>query len=125
MKRYPNRSMLVLVLAAAAIAQARAQSSVQAQTPTQATGDLANPVAALSLDRLSVTRERPLFSPSRRPPPPPPVPIASAPPPPPPPPNLTLFGVVMDDEDARAVVQTGTGSRSGGCASEMISTGGR
>ena len=57
MKRYPNRSMLVLVLAAAAIAQARAQSSVQAQTPTQATGDLANPVAALSLDRLSVTRE--------------------------------------------------------------------
>ena len=32
MKRYPNRSMLVLVLAAAAIVQARAQSSVQAQT---------------------------------------------------------------------------------------------
>jgi hypothetical protein len=109
MKRYPNRSMLVLVLAAAAIAQARAQSSVQAQIPTQATGDLANPVAALSLDRLSATRERPLFSPSRRPPPPPPAPIANAPPPPPPPPKLTLFGVVMDDEDARAVVQTGTG----------------
>ena len=88
-----------------------AQPPLQEQTPSTPTVDLANPVTALSLDRLSVTRERPLFSPSRRPPPPPAVPIASAPPPPPPPPNLTLFGVVMDDEDARAVVQTGTGSK--------------
>jgi hypothetical protein len=70
----------------------------------------ANPVAAQALDKLSVTLDRPLFSPSRRPPapPPPPPPIAQAPPPPPPsPPNLVLFGVVMDGETARAVVRAG------------------
>jgi type II secretory pathway component PulC len=73
---------------------------------------LANPVAAQSLDKLSSTLSRPLFSPSRKPPappppPPPPVVQATPPPAPPPPPNLVLFGVVMDGEDARAVVRTG------------------
>jgi len=101
-------SMRVLVLVAIAHAPAHAQAPMQ--TPTTAAA-LANPVATLSLDRLAATRERPLFSPSRRPPPPPPEPIASHPPPPPPPPNLTLFGVVMDDEDAHAVVQTGSANK--------------
>ncbi len=101
-------SMRVVALVAIAVAAARAQAPMQ--TPTPAAG-LANPVATLSLDRLAATRERPLFSPSRRPPPPSPAPIASPPPPPPPPPNLTLFGVVMDDEDARAVVQTGPANK--------------
>ena len=73
---------------------------------------LANPVAAQSLDQLSKTLERPLFSPSRKPTPPPPPPVVQAspppaPPPPPSPPNLILFGVVMDGEDARAIVRTG------------------
>jgi len=64
---------------------------------------------AQPLDRLSATRERPLFSPSRRPTP--------APPPPPPeaapvavvpqPPNVQLFGIVVDDEGARAIVRSG------------------
>src|SRR5436190_24308804 len=68
---------------------------------------LANPVAAQSLDQLSKTLDRPLFSPSRKPTPPPPPPVVQATPPPappspPPPPNLVLFGVVMDGEDARA-----------------------
>ena len=70
----------------------------------------ANPVAAQSLDQLSSTLDRPLFSPSRKPPPPPPPPAvqAAAPPAPPPPlPNLVLFGVVMDGEEARAVVRRG------------------
>ena len=68
---------------------------------------LANPVAAQSLDQLSSTLDRPLFSPSRRPPAPPPPPVAQAVAPPAPPPNLVLFGVVMDGEGARAILRTG------------------
>jgi general secretion pathway protein N len=69
---------------------------------------VSNPVAAQSLDRLSTTLERPLFSPSRHPPAPPPPPAveAAAPPAPPSsPPNLLLFGVVMDGEGARALIR--------------------
>jgi hypothetical protein len=65
-----------------------------------------SPLAAQPLERMSNTRDRPLFSPTRRPPAPPPV-VAVAPPPPPPPPDVALLGVVMDGEDARAVVRTG------------------
>jgi hypothetical protein len=70
---------------------------------------VSNPVAAQSLDQLSATLDRPLFSPTRRPPaPPPPVAqVVAPPPPPPPPPNLVLFGVVIDGEGARAVVRAG------------------
>lgn len=66
----------------------------------------ASPLAARSLDRFSGTLDRPLFSPTRRPPLPPPV-LAAAPPPPPPPPNVALLGVIMDGEQARAVVRAG------------------
>jgi hypothetical protein len=86
-----------------------AGTAATAEQQEQSAAGLANPVAAQSLDQLSSTLERPLFSPSRRPPPPPP-PVAQAPPPPappPPPPNLVLFGVVMDGEGARAVVRSG------------------
>jgi hypothetical protein len=72
------------------------------------TGDLAqggNPLWSLPLNSLSVTRERPIFSPSRRPPPPviaaPYVPPASPPPPPKPPepdhPSLALVGTLAGD----------------------------
>jgi hypothetical protein len=70
---------------------------------------LPSPLAAQSLDLLSATRKRPLFSPTRRPPAPP-APIVNAPeapPPPPPPPDVALFGIVMDGDEARAVVRTG------------------
>jgi hypothetical protein len=79
-----------------------------AQAPAPATGSLANPLEAQPLDRLSATRARPLFSPTRRPTPPPPppppeaAPIAAVPQPP----NLQLFGIVMDDEGARAIVRS-------------------
>jgi general secretion pathway protein N len=69
-----------------------------------------SPLAALPLERMSNTRDRPLFSPTRRPPPPPPV-VAVAPPPPLPPPDVALLGVVMDGEDARAVVRTGPAAK--------------
>ncbi len=76
------------------------------QPPEQPT--VANPLEAQPLDRLSATRNRPLFSPTRRPTPPPP------PPPPeqapvavvPQPPNLTLVGIVLDDEGARALIRS-------------------
>ena len=89
-------SVVQLVAAAAIGAEDRPATAVS------------NPVAAQSLDRLSTTLERPLFSPSRHPPAPPPPPAveAAAPPAPPPsPPNLLLFGVVMDGEGARALIR--------------------
>jgi general secretion pathway protein N len=80
------------------------------QTQAQAATGPASPLAAYPLDRLSATRERPLFSPSRRPPAPPPAPVIAAAPPPPPP-NLILFGIVMDAEEAHAVVGVGTADK--------------
>jgi hypothetical protein len=70
-------------------------------------GALPSPLAAQPLDRLSATRERPLFSPTRRPPPPPPPVVAAPEPPPPPPPDVALFGIVMDGDEAHAVVRAG------------------
>jgi general secretion pathway protein N len=85
-------------------------AAATAQAQDQPAAALSNPVAAQSLDQLSTTLDRPLFSPSRRPPAPPPPPVVQAaepPAPPAPPPNLVLFGVVMDGEGARAVVRSG------------------
>jgi hypothetical protein len=78
------------------------------QAPVESSAAPASPLAGEPLDRLSATRERPLFSPTRRPPPPPPpVVINAEPPPPPPPPTVALFGVVMDGDEARAIIRTG------------------
>jgi general secretion pathway protein N len=68
-----------------------------------------NPLAAQPFELLSDTRERPLFSPTRRPPPPPPPPIVRRvePPAPVPPPNVVLLGVVTDENGPRAVVRSG------------------
>ena len=76
-------------------------------------GVLPSPLAAQPLDRLSATRERPLFSPTRRPPPrPPPVVVApEPPPPPPPPPDVALFGIVMDGDEVHAVVRAGPAAK--------------
>jgi hypothetical protein len=97
--------------AAALLVWAPAQV-VAGDLPGQADGQpgsaLASPLAGQPLERLSATRERPLFSPTRRPPPPPPpvVHLPEPPPPPPPPPDVALLGVVMDGDEARAVVRT-------------------
>jgi hypothetical protein len=70
---------------------------------------LSNPLAAQSLERLSATVDRPLFSPSRRPPASTASPVAMVPEPlaPPAPPDLVLSGIVMDGERALAVVRIG------------------
>jgi hypothetical protein len=66
-----------------------------------------SPLAAQQpLDQLSATRDRPLFSPTRRPQAPPPIIVPTAPPPPPPP-DVALLGVVMDGDTARALVRVG------------------
>jgi hypothetical protein len=83
-------------------------TSVRVLPPPVTEGPLsANPLWAIPLKRLSATRDRPIFSPSRRPAPPviaseP----ASAPPAPPPrkkevePPPLSLVGTIASDEES-------------------------
>lgn len=82
----------------------------QAEPGAQAATASVSPLAAQPLDRLSATRDRPLFSPTRRPPAPPPV-IPVAPAPPPSPPNIALLAVIMDGEEARAIVRTGPAAK--------------
>jgi len=67
----------------------------------------ANPLWAIPLATLATTRDRPIFSPSRRPPPPAvaPVPVAAAPPPRPKPvrverPQLALVGTIAGNEQS-------------------------
>jgi hypothetical protein len=70
---------------------------------------LANPLAARALDGLTATRERPLFSPSRRPPPPPPPVLASVQSievKPIDPPSIILLGIITEGGQARAVLRT-------------------
>jgi hypothetical protein len=72
----------------------------------------ADPQRFISLDRLSATRDRPLFSPSRRPPrvmlaapaPPPPLPPPVVPAAPP---SLTFFGTFESKDEVGANIQTG------------------
>ena len=103
-------ALMVMMLAPVMAADALAQSAPPlAPEGSERSAALPSPLAAQPLDRLSATRERPLFSPTRRSLPPPPV-VAAAPEPPPPPappPNVALFGIVMDGDEARAVVRAG------------------
>jgi hypothetical protein len=72
-----------------------------------------NPIADLRLDRLSETRDRPVFAPSRRPPPPPALPAVAAhverapQAVPVSPPGVALFGIVVGEQGARAFIATG------------------
>jgi general secretion pathway protein N len=95
--------MFVALLAVRSIAHAADTADLQSGTV------LENPLASRSLDRLSATRDRPLFAPSRRPPPPPPSAavvesIAAAPTPPP---SVVLLGIVTEANVARALVRAG------------------
>jgi general secretion pathway protein N len=106
-----RRSTLIAVLLWTAAWPSLAAEQAPAPPAPQAKIDPAaaavSPLAARPLDRFSVTRNRPLFSPTRRPPAPPPAAAAAPPAPPPPPPDVVLLGVVVDGEDAHAVVRTG------------------
>jgi len=84
-----------------------------ASQPQSATVASSSP-GRIELDRLSATRDRPVFSPSRRPPAV--ISVAPAPPRSPPPvvapapvepPNLTFFGTFESKEEVAASVQSG------------------
>ena len=108
-------------LAATAIAQAPGTPGVSVRadlgpTPRVKAGELerappsGNPLWAIPLKDLSDTRERPIFTPSRRPPPPPVVEKPYVPPPPrvetKPPPEplmLSLVGTIAGDSDGVAL----------------------
>jgi hypothetical protein len=98
----------LLALTPAFVAAADVAPQGDAQQPAAP----AAPLAIQPLDGLRALRERPLFSPTRRPPPPPPVAERrpEPPSPPPPPPNIALYAVVVDGNEARAVVRTAPGA---------------
>lgn len=108
MRYLRSRAAFILLLSALACSAA-----ARANEQGRPAATLANPLAAQPLDLLSATLDRPLFSPSRRPPPAPPS-IVQAPAPaalPSSPPTVVLLGVVMDGETARAVVRAGADKR--------------
>jgi hypothetical protein len=99
-------SPLVMIDPTTSVVGAPAEPAKRTGPNTNAPGQGGNPLWSLPLSALSITRERPIFSPSRRPPPPPAiaapyVPPASPPPPPKPPepahPSLTLMGTLAGD----------------------------
>lgn len=95
--------MLAFVLAAGLVSEARAEGPAPQAEPR------GNPLWAIPLADLGATRERPLFSPSRRPPPTAAVvtPPAAAPPPPapiaPPRPSLALIGTILSGRDGYGI----------------------
>jgi hypothetical protein len=97
-------TLIAVTLWTAALRSVAAEPAVPAKI--HAVAPAASPLAAQPLDRFSATRDRPLFSPTRHPPA-----VAAVapapPPPPPPPPNVALLGVVMDGEQAQAVIRAG------------------
>jgi general secretion pathway protein N len=89
----------------------REQTADRAAVTGTADPPSGNPLQALSVKQLSITRERPIFSPSRRPPPPPaPTQVASvaiqkpAKPPEPDHPMVSLVGTVIGPGDRIAVL---------------------
>jgi general secretion pathway protein N len=105
MKHIPRLSLVASMLLLRSIALA-AEPVDPSGAPSAAT--LANPLASLPLESLSATRDRPLFTPSRRPPPPPPAaPVVRAVEATPvPPPSVVLLGIVTESNEARAMVRS-------------------
>jgi hypothetical protein len=84
-----------------------AAATVAAPPSSEPAPTSANPLWAIPLSALTATRDRPLFSASRRPPAPAVVPVAVAPAPPPPPPpaepekpNLVLVGTILGEANS-------------------------
>lgn len=80
-----------------------------AADPVAESSAVNNPVQLQTLDELSVTRERPLFAPTRRPPPKSVAPVANRvepPPPPAPPPSLVVLGIISENGEGSAAVRS-------------------
>jgi len=101
--------MLMVVLLCLCIPSARA-----AETPAGEEAAANNPVGLQPLQELSATKDKPLFSPARRPPPRPAAPAArqEPPPPPPAPPSVVVLGIVSENGDGRAAIRaSGAGDK--------------
>jgi hypothetical protein len=89
-------------------------ASLARAADSPANGDVAisNPVELQPWRELAATRDKPLFSPTRRPPPKPVAPVARVepPPPPPPPPSVVVLGIVSENGDGRAAIRAGKGT---------------
>jgi hypothetical protein len=96
-------AFIIVLATLLGLTSAQGEEAKRPGGPSAAT--LQNPLAVHSLSELTATRERPLFSPTRRPPPPPAVAEAEPAPPPAPPPNLQFSGVVMDKKGALAIIR--------------------
>jgi len=101
-------TFLYLVFGAACMPSA--VSAEEALPSSQVPAAMLNP-AAFSFDQLAATRDRPLFTPTRKPPEvaPPPVVAIEAPvaePSPPSPPQVYLAGVIVDENGPRAMLRT-------------------
>jgi general secretion pathway protein N len=101
--------MVVAVAAFRSIALAADAGGEVAARPGAGPG---SPLWVVTLDQLPATRDRPLFSPSRRPPPPPQAPrvetvAAVAPPAPRQPPSVVLLGIVTDADGTWALIRAG------------------
>ena len=116
-------ALAAMPLVATAIAQAPGTPGVSVRadlgpTPRIKSGELdrappsGNPLWAIPIKDLSETRDRPIFTPSRRPPPPPVVEKPYTPPPPPPrvetkpppePLTLSLLGTIAGESDGVAL----------------------
>jgi hypothetical protein len=100
-----DSSPLVMIDPAASVVDVPAEPAKRTGAVANAPVPGGNPLRSLPLSSLSVTRERPIFSPSRRPPPPaiaapavPPVkPPPTSKPPEPDHPSLTLLGTLAGD----------------------------
>lgn len=108
--RLLRHALTAAILWIATISASATEPAQQSEAHPDVAPPPATPLAAQPLDRMSNTRDRPLFSPTRHPPAPPPV-VVAAPPPPPPPPDVALLAVIMDGEDARAIVLAGPAAK--------------
>jgi hypothetical protein len=99
-------SPLAMIEPATTVTDAPAKSAKRSVPVPSEPAQGGNPLWSLPLGSLSVTRDRPIFSPSRRPPPPPVVAAPYVPPPSPPPPErppepdhplLTLLGTLAGE----------------------------
>jgi hypothetical protein len=88
------------------VSSATNPSQVSSATNPSQVSNATNPIARYSLDELAATRDRPLFSPKRRPTQilQQPVPVVSAPTIPPAP-QVKLLGVVLDGNKTHVLVQ--------------------
>lgn len=75
----------------------RSEASAVANGGPPEERSIVNPLSAIQLAKLSATRERPLFAPTRRPPRPTVMPVVSSAPPQPERPQFVLVGTVLSD----------------------------